>query len=144
MSDFILMKIRWLIFFVFFIIGGYAVAQAPSLYFNRITTQNGLSHNKVNCILQDQRGFIWMGTDDGLNRYDGRRFVVFRHEPGNKASISGNIITDLIEDEKGILWIATSDGGLTKYDHRLSPDKQFKQYRSIPGDHNFYSGKYYQ
>ncbi|HJS55502.1 MAG TPA: two-component regulator propeller domain-containing protein, partial [Chitinophagaceae bacterium] len=111
-----------------------ACTQAPYLYFNRINSQNGLSHNKVNCILQDQRGFIWMGTDDGLNRYDGRRFVVFRHEPGNNASISGNIITDLVEDEKGILWIATSDGGLSKYDYRLSPDKQFKQYRHIPGD----------
>lgn len=128
------MKIRSTIFFIFFIISQFATAQAPSLYFNRITTQNGLSHNKVNCVLQDQRGFIWMGTDDGLNRYDGRRFVVFRHEPGNKASISGNIITDLVEDEKGVLWIATSDGGLSKYDYRLSSDKQFKQYRNIPGD----------
>src|SRR5688572_17856174 len=114
------MKIRSAIFFISFIIGQFAIAQAPSLYFNRITTQNGLSHNKVNCILQDQRGFIWMGTDDGLNRYDGRRFVVFRHEPGINSSISGNIITDIIEDEKGVLWIATSDGGLSKYDYRLS------------------------
>ena len=128
------MRKRWVISFVLFITGQFAVAQAPSLYFSRITTQNGLSHNKVNCILQDQRGFIWMGTDDGLNRYDGRRFVVFRHDPGNHASISGNIITDLVEDEKGVLWIATSDGGLSKYDHRLSPAKQFKQYRNIPGD----------
>ena len=128
------MKIRSALFFIFLIIAQFAIAQAPSLYFNRITTQNGLSHNKVNCVLQDQRGFIWMGTDDGLNRYDGRRFVVFRHEPGNKASISGNIITDIVEDEKGVLWIATSDGGLSKYDYRLSSDKQFKQYRNIPGD----------
>ena len=81
------MRTRWAISFVLFITGQLVVAQAPSLYFSRITTQNGLSHNKVNCILQDQRGFMWMGTDDGLNRYDGRRFVVFRHEPGNKASI---------------------------------------------------------
>lgn len=128
------MRIRSAIFFIFLIIGQFAIAQAPSLYFNRITTHNGLSHNKVNCVLQDQRGFIWMGTDDGLNRYDGRRFVVFRHEPGNKTSISGNIITDIVEDEKGVLWIATSDGGLSKYDYRLSSDKQFKQYRNIPGD----------
>ncbi len=128
------MKIRSAIFFIFCSIGQFAVAQAPSLYFNRVTIQNGLSHNKVNCILQDQRGFIWMGTDDGLNRYDGRRFVVFRHEPGNKASISGNIITDIVEDEKGVLWISTSDGGLSKYDYRLSSDQQFKQYRNIPGD----------
>src|SRR5574339_81517 len=134
MSDFLLMGIRGTIFFVFVIISKCVVAQAPSLYFNRITTQNGLSHSKVNCILQDRRGFIWMGTDDGLNRYDGRRFVVFRHDPGNKSGISGNIITDLVEDEKGVLWIATSDGGLSKYDHRLSPDNQFTQYRNLPND----------
>ena len=130
------MKMRLIVFLVLLIIGQFSDAQAPSLYFNRITAQNGLSHNKVNCILQDQRGFIWMGTDDGLNRYDGRRFVVFRHEPANKSSISGNIITDIAEDEKGVLWIATADGGLSKYDYRLSPDKQFKQYRNIPGDQN--------
>ena len=124
------------IVFLMLLISSAAAGQAPYLYFNRITTQNGLSHNKVNCILQDQRGFIWMGTDDGLNRYDGRRFVAFRHEPGNKAGLSGNIITDVIEDKQGIIWIATSDGGLTKYDHRLSPDKQFKQYRHIPADPN--------
>ena len=122
------------IVFLMLLISSAAAGQAPYLYFNRITTQNGLSHNKVNCILQDQRGFIWMGTDDGLNRYDGRRFVAFRHEPGNKAGLSGNIITDVIEDKQGIIWIATSDGGLTKYDHRLSPDKQFKQFRHIPTD----------
>ena len=128
------MKMRWLLFFILFVISKFTDAQAPSLYFSHITTQNGLSHNKVNCILQDKRGFIWIGTDDGLNRYDGRRFVVFRHEPGNNASISGNIITDILEDKDGVIWIATSDGGLSKYDHRLSPDKQFKRYRNIPGN----------
>ena len=52
-------------------------AQEPVLYFEKLTVQNGLSHNKANCILQDKRGFIWIGTDDGLNRYDGkhRRFL---------------------------------------------------------------------
>lgn len=113
---------------------GFTIAQAPYLYFSRITVQNGLSHNKINCILQDQRGFMWMGTDDGLNRYDGRRFVVFRHDPSDSTSITGNIITDIIQDKKGILWIATADGGISKYDYRLSPDKQFKQYRNIPGN----------
>lgn len=113
---------------------GYLPAQIPSLYFEKLTTQNGLSHNKVNCIIQDQRGFIWIGTDDGLNRYDGHHFVVFRHQPGNPASISGNIITEVVEDKEGVLWIATSDGGLTRYDQRLPPQQQFKQYKHLPGD----------
>lgn len=111
-----------------------AVAQGPALYFDRLTTQNGLSHNKVNCIIRDKRGFMWFGTNDGLNRYDGHNFKVFRHEPGNSATISGNIINDMLEDERGVCWIATADGGLSRYDYRLPPNQQFKQYRHLPGD----------
>lgn len=111
-------------------------AQIPSLYFDRLTMQNGLSHNKVNCIIRDHRGFMWFGTNDGLNRYDGHNFVVFRYEAGNPSTISGNIISDILEDEKGVLWIATADGGLTRYDYRLSPDRQFKQFRHKAGDSN--------
>ena len=109
-------------------------AETPYLYFNRITSQNGLSHNKVNCILQDKRGFIWLGTDDGLNRYDGQYFTVFRHEPGNASTLSGNIITGLLEDKEGILWITTADGGLSKYDYHLPEKQQFKQYKHIESD----------
>ena len=120
-----------IIFFCFFKV---SYGQQANLYFKKINTQNGLSHNKVNCIIQDQRGFIWMGTDDGLNRFDGQYFTSFRHQPNNPSTISGNIITDLLEDEQGKIWIATADGGLTKYDHRLKPAEQFKQFTNIPGD----------
>lgn len=85
-------------------------AQPSNLYFKKITYENGLSNNKVKCILQDKRGFIWMGTEDGLNRFDGTQFAVFRNQPTNSSGISGNIITDLLEDQEGILWIATEDG----------------------------------
>jgi signal transduction histidine kinase/ligand-binding sensor domain-containing protein len=111
-------------------------AQSPSLYFDRLTMQNGLSSNKVNCIIRDHRGFMWFGTNDGLNRYDGRNFMIFRYEAGNSSTISGNIINDILEDENGVLWIATADGGLSRYDYRLSPDKQFKQFRHKTGDSN--------
>jgi ligand-binding sensor domain-containing protein/signal transduction histidine kinase len=77
---------------------------------------------------------MWFGTDDGLNRYDGNKFVVFRNVPSKASSISGNIITNLLEDKQGIIWIATSDGGLTKYDHRASPDKQFRQFKHSLSD----------
>lgn len=109
-------------------------AQEPLFYFEKRTVQNGLSHNKVNCILQDQRGFLWIGTDDGLNRYDGSQFVHFRHHPGDSSSLSGNIITDLLEDKAGLLWIATSDGGLSRYDYRAAPALQFRQYKHVPGN----------
>ncbi|HET9277073.1 MAG TPA: two-component regulator propeller domain-containing protein, partial [Flavitalea sp.] len=111
-------------------------AQISPLYFDKITSQDGLSNNKVNCILQDTRGFIWFGTDDGLNRYDGNNFTIFRNQPGNPNWISGNMITDLLEDKNGVLWIATADGGLTRYDYRLSPRRQFIQYKHLPADTN--------
>jgi len=60
-----------------------AFTQKPSLYFERLTTQNGLSNNKVNCFIQDQRGFMWIGTNDGLNRYDGQYFTFFRKQQDN-------------------------------------------------------------
>src|SRR5882724_5036420 len=122
------------ILFVLLVISVTVTAHDPYLYFNRLTTQNGLSHNKVNCILQDQRGFIWLGTDDGLDRYDGRYFTSFRHLPDDSTTISGNIIGSLLEDENGILWIGTADGGLSRYDYRLPASQQFKQFRHLPGD----------
>lgn len=127
-------RIVHLLLLCLFATTGTLVAQTPPLYFEKITIQNGLSNNKVNCILQDQRGFIWIGTNDGLNRYDGQNFEIFRNEPNNPSTISGNIITDIVEDRNGILWIATLDGGLTRYDHSLPPAKKFKQYKHRPGD----------
>ena len=125
---------EYIFLIIFFCFLKVSYGQQANLYFKKINTQNGLSHNKVNCIIQDQRGFIWMGTDDGLNRFDGQYFTSFRHQPNNPSTISGNIITDLLEDEQGKIWIATADGGLTKYDHRLKPAEQFKQFTNIPGD----------
>lgn len=121
-----------LLFIVF--ISVFCKAQEPSLYFEKITVQNGLSHNKVNCILQDKRGFIWLGTDDGLNRYDGKNFIHFRSRPNDSTSISGNIITAILEDGDSRLWIATADGGLSRYDYRLPPQLQFRQYKHISGN----------
>ncbi len=109
-------------------------AQTGPLYFKNITTANGLPNNVVNCIMQDHRGFTWIGTNDGLSRYDGNNFVVFRNKPGDSTSIGGNIITDILEDEKEVLWIATSDGGLSRYNYRLAAGLQFKQYKHLPND----------
>jgi ligand-binding sensor domain-containing protein/two-component sensor histidine kinase len=128
-----MMRLIILTWFILFI-QGIGQAQSPNLFFGKISTQNGLSNNKVNCIIQDKRGFIWFGTDDGLNRYDGNHFTVFKNTPGNNHTISGNIIMDILEDKEEILWIATADGGLTKYDFRLEPSKQFRQFKNQPGD----------
>lgn len=88
---------------------------SQSINFNHLTVENGLSNNKVNDVIQDQFGFIWFGTEDGLNRYDGYEFKVFRNDPGDSTSISDNSIWALTEDSNGNIWIGTKDGFLNKY-----------------------------
>ncbi|MBT2560239.1 hypothetical protein J7E50_03255 [Pedobacter sp. ISL-68] len=105
-----------------------AATVPPDIFFKKINLDQGLSHRKVNCILQDKRGFIWFGTEDGLNRYDGRSIAYFRHRHNDKTTISGNIIKDLYEDADGVIWIATQDGGMSRYDYRLPARQQFKQF----------------
>ena len=61
---------------------------------------------------------MWFGTQDGLNRFDGRNFIAFKNDPYNAASISGNVINDLVEDSSGIIWIGTADAGLCSYYYR--------------------------
>ncbi|MBC7889177.1 MAG: histidine kinase [Ferruginibacter sp.] len=127
---------KWILLWVTFFGLLACYAQKPVLYFKRLNRANGLSNNKVNCILQDKRGFTWIGTDDGLNRYDGNNFIVFKNIPGQSSSISGNTITGLHEDSEGVMWIATADGGITRYDHRMQPDKKFHQFKHHPGNSN--------
>ncbi len=93
-----------------------AFSQPDHIYFDHITTQEGLSQNDVNCILQDRRGFMWFGTNDGLNRYDGYAFKVFKPDSKNPFSIASNLIMALVEDEKGGIWIGTAGSGLIYFD----------------------------
>ncbi|WP_430934621.1 hybrid sensor histidine kinase/response regulator transcription factor [Saccharicrinis sp. 156] len=83
--------------------------------FRHLTTLEGLSQNDVNCIFQDSRGFIWIGTNDGLNRYDGYQFKIYRKQPRQKNGLVGNIIQSITEDNEGNLWIGTSDNGVCKF-----------------------------
>jgi signal transduction histidine kinase/ligand-binding sensor domain-containing protein/DNA-binding response OmpR family regulator len=89
-------------------------SQNQSLKFEHIGMGEGLSQIDVSSIIQDSRGFMWIGTGNGLNRYDGYKFINYSYEPGNSNSISDNVINDIIEDRKGDLWIATK-GGLNKF-----------------------------
>ena len=109
-----------------------ATAQNAEPFFKDIRLEDGMSNDKINCILQDQRGFLWFGTEDGLNRYDGKHFATFINKPNDTSGISGNKITDLYEDKNGVLWIATADGGFTKYDYHLPASKQFRQFKNNP------------
>ncbi|MEJ7769832.1 MAG: two-component regulator propeller domain-containing protein, partial [Chitinophagaceae bacterium] len=82
--------------------------------FKRLTTNEGLSQGHVSAILKDSRGFMWFGTDEGLNRYDGYQFKVYKHDPDVTSSICDNVVFDLYEDSLNNLWVGTSKG-LDKY-----------------------------
>jgi signal transduction histidine kinase/ligand-binding sensor domain-containing protein len=84
--------------------------------FERISVEHGLSHSTVNCILQDSKGFMWFGTDDGLNKYDGYSFTVYKHNPLDRRSLSHNQVWSLFEDSSGVLWVGTYGGGLNRFD----------------------------
>ena len=91
------------------------LAYSQNVIFKSITTQEGLSSNDVNCLLQDKLGFIWIGTDNGLNRFDGSEFKVYRNNQSNPNSISDNSIWSLFEDRTGNIWVGTKGGVLNKY-----------------------------
>src|SRR6185295_7919324 len=91
-----------------------AFTQRQNLKFQHLNPALGLSESNVTCILQDSRGFMWFGTQDGLNKYDGYNFTVYRNDLRNSSSISSSIITEIMEDAEGNLWIATG-GGLNKF-----------------------------
>jgi signal transduction histidine kinase/ligand-binding sensor domain-containing protein len=81
--------------------------------FERYSIKQGLSSNTINCITQDKNGYIWIGTNNGLNRFDGHQFLIYRNDPDDKNSLSDNFITCLLE-ENNYLWIGTKNGGLNK------------------------------
>lgn len=76
-----------------------------------IGTQNGLSSTKVNnTITQDDKGFVWIGTEDGLNRYDGQKFIVYKKRDNDLLSLKNNIVTSLFFDSQKRLWVGTMIG----------------------------------
>jgi len=82
--------------------------QSPN--FKHITLENGLSQTSISCIIKDSRGFMWFGTEDGLNKYDGKNFTVYRHIPNDTTSLSSSYINSIVEQEDGFLWIGTKKG----------------------------------
>ena len=84
------------------------------LKFKQFSLAEGLSQSSVICMLQDSKGFMWFGTRDGLNKYDGHNFKTYRFDYKDKKSISNSFIRSLFEDKNGDIWIGTNNG-LNKY-----------------------------
>jgi len=108
---------RYFVFLILLFCTLNGFSQNQSLKFEHISTAEGLSQINVSCIIQDSRGFMWIGTRDGLNRYDGYKFIVYNHSFQDDNTISNNLITDLAEDKDGNIWVGTLTG-LNKLDRK--------------------------
>lgn len=106
------MRILLIIGILFFTVTGWS----QNIAFERITTREGLSQNDVNAIYQDRNGFLWIGTNDGLNRYDGYTFKTYQVDRKVKNSINSNLIFKIAEDNDGNIWMGTSDEGVCRFD----------------------------
>jgi ligand-binding sensor domain-containing protein/signal transduction histidine kinase len=111
----------------------FAYAPGTTLRFDRYTIEDGLSQSVAKCLLHDSQGFVWIGTEDGLNRFDGYTFTIYRPDPDDPDSLSNANVTALYEDDSGELWIGTYGGGLNRYDPVTG---RFTAYRHDPGDAN--------
>ena len=108
-----------------------APAQPREFKFEHVSVELGLSQCSVGAIFQDRQGFLWFGTSDGLNRYDGYSFKHYKHDPGNSNSLSHNNMSAITEDHDGMLWFGTVEAGLNKFDRKSGT---FTRYRHDPAD----------
>ena len=111
--------------------GDSAVVPGSVVHFEHLSIADGLSQNAGLSIFQDSQGYLWIGTQDGLNRYDGYSFTIFKHDPDDATSLSHNAILAIVEDTEGYLWIGTWGGGLNRFDPAT---QSFTGYRSDPED----------
>ncbi len=111
----------------FIIFSTYLNGQSTSLSFERISIDQGLSNNSINSILQTEDGFLWIATKDGLNRFDGKTFKIFKHVVSDSSSLPENYVMSLYEDKNKNLWIGTWGGGLCKYNSEF---ENFKNYNN--------------
>jgi len=94
------------------------LSQTKALQFEHYTIEQGLAQNSAFCILQDRMGFIWVGTEQGLNRFDGYDFKVYKFQYNNPNSLSNSYVNSIYEDAAGVFWIGTNGGGLNRFEPR--------------------------
>ena len=130
------LAIVWSIALIIFNSPSYS--QTSEIRFERISIESGLSQSSVLCICQDSKGFLWFGTYEGLNRYDGYTFKVYKNDPENPFSLSKNNVEAILEDHLGTLWIGT-EGGLNRFDREKD---RFTHYKNNPNDPGSLSNNY--
>lgn len=109
-----------------------AFSQSSPPKFKHITVADGLSQNTVSSILKDSKGFMWFGTWDGLNKYDGYSSTIYQNDADDSSSISGNRVVDMLEDKEGNIWIATADKGVSMLDRDTGRFRQFLASKDQP------------
>ena len=107
---------RYLLTFLLLLYGVGNLQSLAQTTFRHLNTGDGLAHNTVMDLIQDHRGFLWIGTADGLNRYDGERFQTYRRSARDTRSLSSNYVNCLLEDRQHRLWIGTNFGGVSQLD----------------------------
>src|SRR5574344_1689283 len=104
-----------IIYIILILITSHLFAESNDLQFKRLDVNNGLSSNQVNTIFKDSRGYLWIGTVNGLNRFDGYSSKIFRKSNDRSGTISNNTINAIFEDHRGKIWVTTT-GGLNIFD----------------------------
>ncbi len=113
-----------------------AFSQAPNLKFKQISNEQGISNSFITSTYQDYRGFMWFGTLDGLNRYDGDSIKIYRHNDKDPSSLSDKVIRNIYEDHRHTLWVGT-ENGLSRFNPYQN---NFTNYRHDPHNSNSIGG----
>lgn len=113
-------------------------ANIQNFKFEHLSSVDGLSQNNIHCIFQDHQGFIWFGTSDGLNKYDGYKFTVYYHDQKDSKSISNEYITSIAQDKMGNIWVGTANG-LNRFDQNT---ETFNRYFHSPENKNSINNNY--
>ena len=121
------------IYFIINLIPETNIGQDRPVIFERVTSRDGLSQNNVYSITQDHKGFIWIGTEDGLNRYDGYQFTVYKNKTSDTLSLSDNFVNICYVTSSGDLWLGTEFGGLNRFN---SSNDDFSVWKRNPTDAN--------
>lgn len=129
---------RFAVFLIALFIASNTYAQRLDIRFRNLTIRDGLSQSTITCIFQDSQGFMWFGTQYGLNRYDGYHIVVYQHNPKDTGSISNNHIYYIYEDRNQVLWVGTADG-LNRFDRTKN---SFIHYKNDPANANSISNNF--